>query len=150
MGDNTILVEEAKIQVGNWRAYYADTYNAYPQKDGQQSRPPIHPDENDTYRGFWVSFKDLAELKEIMEKINVGAQPDKTKAGIRIYLANKNAEPGETTSKDMHVLIVPVDANGKDVLELPSASNNAAAVSTILDFSSPCPVNCDVTSPLYK
>lgn len=148
MASRTISIKEAKTHVANWRNYYAETYNAYPEKEGQ-AKKKIEPDGEDTYRGFWVSYEDLAELQKIMEKINVGEQTDKSKAGIRIYLANKNHKPGDTTSKDMHVLIVPVDVNGKDVLELPEFLNNVTGGSAILDFSTPCPATCDQGSALY-
>lgn len=147
MSSRTVSLEEAKKQVANWRNYYADTYNAYPEIEGQ-AKIKIEPDGEDTYRGFWVSFKDLIELQEMMKKINIDEQSEKSQAGIRIYLANKNHHPGKTKSEDMHVLIVPVDAEGKDVLALPATSNTPPS-STILDFSSPCPENCDKNSPLF-
>ncbi|MGF7231965.1 hypothetical protein [Arachidicoccus sp.] len=149
MSSRTIELEIAKKQVANWRKYYAETYNAYPEKEGQVKRK-MEPNGEDTYRGFWVSFKDLVELKEMMEKINVDEHSANSQAGIRIYLANKKEQPGDTTSSDMHVLIVPVDASGKDVLELPiNANNESSSGSTILDFSSPCPENCDKSSALF-
>ncbi|MGN7785613.1 hypothetical protein ACTJIJ_13875 [Niabella sp. 22666] len=146
---NSISLAKAKTQVGKWRQYFATTYNAYPSTDAEEKRKHIKPDGKETFRGFRVSIDDLKALYEVINDVNKD-QNDNPIDGIRIYLAKGYAglKPDNEEESDMHVLIVPVTKDGKDMLEAPGLSTHAGE-STIFDFSSPCPATCDLDSPLY-
>lgn len=152
--DKTIPKTEAITYTGHWRRFYADAYNAYPPP--AENATKIEPNDEKVFRSFRVSLDDLRGIMGVIERYNSSNPSDKINS-IRVYLA-KNA-PDLGNSKDMHVLLVPVvggdpmanDATekyGKDLLEFVSPAN--VIVSTIYDFSTPCPDQCDVTSPLYK
>jgi hypothetical protein len=153
--DNTILLEDAINQTENWREYYTDIYNKYPDNSEDRIDHHNHPS---VFRGFFVSLKDLIGIKEILEgylALNPGVSPDDDNVGIRVYLAKKKKHKSQ--QKNMHVLIVPVIDN-KDITNLTlivnnppsqSAAEGNTSSSTVFDFSTPCPDTCDVTSPLH-
>ena len=159
---NTISLKKAKEQVTNWRKYYADAYNFYSshkKKDAKEKQEMPLIDANDTsvFRGFFVKLEDLLGVKDIIEgylKLNGDQSVDKDKIGIRVYLAKETAYVSD--QRNMHVLIVPV-INDVDIVDLKltvndeDATKNASienSVSTIFDFSTPCPPACPTGSPL--
>lgn len=120
---NGVSLKFAKDATAAWRAFYAQNVGV-----------PV----NDAFRGFWIPINDL---KSITDMANSGGIN-----GARIYLAK-----GTDTDPDLiHVFIVPtvpeVDGNDQpfdaDIWEI-------NGVSTIYDFTTPCPAQCDLTSPLY-
>lgn len=62
-----------------------------------------------------------------------------TVVSIRAYIGL----PNSSTMAGMHLFIVGVDSNGKDIIE------DDDKQSLIMDFNAPCPLTCDLTSPLY-
>lgn len=123
-----VPLDRAIEMTENWRAYYAQVTGT---------------DPNNALRGFKIPLDDLLALVEI-------AKADQNITSVRAYLAlgSGMATSGSVLSENIHILLVPVkDATpttaGTDVLE-------TKAVSTIMDFTTPCPALCDERSPLYN
>lgn len=144
--DHSVTLGFARTQTSNWREYYAEIYNAYPQ---DENVAPIRPDGPDTFRGFKVALEDLSALQEIIEKINT---PNNTNPidSIRIYLAKHSPQvmPGGNGS-DTHVILVPVTKDGKDMCVLPTGITFSVK-SPLMDYTTPCPDQCDISSVLYR
>lgn len=127
-----VVVAETLTQ--NWRDYYA----------GITKTPPV-----DAFRGFKIPLEDLEKLVDIAKK-------DNQITAVRAYLAiGRPLQNGELpTSEDLHILLVPVAENGgtgTDVLEVAEEiDGNIVMVPSIYDFTTPCPAQCDFTSPLYS
>ncbi len=123
----TVPIESAELLTKNWRLFFANS-QGIPDHDG----PNI-------FRGFNVHIDTLKQLVALAEK-------DPNINAVRIYLAK--ASPS-TVGNDVHVLLNPChngaagDPLGNiDILEIDG-------VSTIMDFTSPCPPLCATTSRLY-
>ena len=118
----------------NWREFYADATGTAPE---------------DAFRGFKIPLEDLLKIVEI-------AQKDAKINAVRAYLAlGRELENGQVPgSQDIHILLVPVAENGgtgKDILQVPEViDSKTVMVSSIYDFTTPCPAQCDFTSPLYS
>jgi hypothetical protein len=93
----------------------------------------------DFIRAFEIPLDDITNLAALTERFGG--------AGVRAYIG-LNVEGDPTSAK---LAIVPIDANGNDVLKVPEGFGQAAMVedSTIFDFTNPCPQACDLNSPLY-
>lgn len=93
----------------------------------------------DYIRAFYIPMEDITSL----------AQFEKC-PGVRAYLAMGAA--GDISS--LKIILVPVDADNKDVLNIivPGGSTKEGATiqSAIYDFTTPCPQACDVQSPLFS
>ena len=118
----------------NWRDYYAGITKTAPE---------------DAFRGFKIPLEDLQRLVEI-------AQKDNQINAVRAYLAiGRPLQNGEIPgTEDLHVLLVPVAENGgtgTDILQVPvEVDSKTVMVSSIYDFTTPCPAQCDFSSPLYS
>lgn len=90
----------------------------------------------DYIRAFLIPMSDMINLSDFQyQDCN----------NVRAYLGM--SVPGDITS--LKLVIVPVDANGQDVLKITPPGDGAAEQSAIYDFTSPCPSVCDVDSPLF-
>lgn len=118
----------------NWRDYYAGLTGTDPQ---------------DAFRGFKIPIEDLQRLVDIASKDN---KIDAVRAYLAIGRPLQNGEiPG---MEDLHILLVPVAANGgtgTDILEVNAVvDGKSVMVPSIYDFTTPCPAQCDFSSPLYS
>jgi len=92
-------------------------------------------DPNPDYiHAFNIPMEDIQELSRFTNCTS-----------IRAYLAM--TDPSDVST--LKVILVPVDAKNKDITGIPSATETDAEVSTIFDFTSPCPKTCDIDSPLF-
>ena len=87
----------------------------------------------DYIKAFDIPMVDIQQLAEFHQC-----------PSVRAYLSM--TIPGDISS--LKVILVPVDADNKDILSVPSPDGTDH--SSIYDFSSPCPQNCDVDSPLFQ
>jgi len=112
----------------NWRSYYGQITGT---------------DPADAFRGFKIPLEDLQSIIDL-------ATQDPTINAARAYIAL--GEPAGNNIIDpntIHILLVPVadtTPTGADVLEV---TRSGKTVSTIMDFTTPCPAMCDFNSPLY-
>lgn len=123
-----VPVNEAIEMTANWRSYYAQITGTDPEN---------------ALRAFKIPLEDLQAMVDL-------AQKDTQITSVRAYLAL--GEPANDTIVDsdkIHVLLVPVSNTseaGTDLLEIQVAGRT---ISTIMDFTTPCPALCDQASPLY-
>lgn len=123
-----VPVPEAVEMTTNWRAYYGQITGTNP---------------DDAFRGFKIPIEDLQSIIDL-------AKQDPTINAARAYLAL--GEPAANNIIDpntIHILLVPVadtTPTGADILEVIKVGKK---VSTIMDFTTPCPAMCDFSSPLY-
>lgn len=95
----------------------------------------IDPDSN-YIRAFNIPMSDIASLADF------------TKCpSVRAYLGMST--PGDIST--LKLVIVPVDAKGNDVLNIPvpDGSDGLVQQSSIYDLTTPCPQTCDLQSPLF-
>lgn len=88
-------------------------------------------------RAFNIPMQDITSLADF------------TKCpSVRAYLAM--GVPGDIST--LKLILVPVDANNKDILSIPVPDSAGAFTdqSSIYDFTSPCPSICDIDSPLFE
>ncbi|MCL7764794.1 hypothetical protein MPF19_15325 [Polaribacter sp. Z014] len=115
---NTISLQTAKRWTNRWRKMEG-TYNA-------------HQD----CRAFNIPLEDLKEA------IAEGA------VTVRAYLGvHKQKIEGEIVFEEK-LIIVGVDANGKDMISSKDGKNLDKDSGDIYDLTSPCPDKCDNESPL--
>lgn len=125
-----VSTERAIEMTENWRAYYSRITDTDPDK---------------ALRAFKIPLTDLLALVEL-------AKQEQNITSVRAYLAlGTGVTSGVVDSEQVHILLVPVkDATpttaGTDVLE---TKVDGTQVSTIMDFTTPCPSMCDTRSPLY-
>jgi hypothetical protein len=118
---NTIDLGLAQSMCANWRTAFG---NAFPQ---------IAP--LDVLRGFRIPIIDITELAA-----QHGA------VAVRGYLAME--DPMDITTLKM--LLVPIITNGTEEFDkIMDPEPIVPPQYYIYDFTRPCPVQCDVTSPLY-
>jgi hypothetical protein len=92
-------------------------------------------DANPNYiRAFNIPMTDIQQLAQFTKCTSV-----------RAYLAM--VTPGDVAT--LKVILVPVDANGKDITGIPGVVEGVTD-STVFDFTSPCPQTCDINSPLFQ
>jgi hypothetical protein len=88
-------------------------------------------------RAFNIPMVDIQELAAGFPKC----------PSVRAYLCM--AVAGDVTT--LKIVLVPVDANNKDILTVPVEISGAMIdQSSIYDFTSPCPQTCDIDSPLFS
>ena len=117
---NTISLKTAKEWTKRWRTMES-SYNA-------------HQD----CRAFNIPIKDLKEA------IAEGA------ASVRAYIGvEKIKVEGENVFIEK-LMIVGVDANGKDMVSSKDGLTLDDESGEIFDFSTPCPTTCDQDSPIMK
>lgn len=122
-----IPVPEAVEMTTNWRNYYGQITGT---------------DPDNALRAFKIPLEDLLAMVEFAKK-------DTSITAVRAYLALGEPSNGPLDPNLVHVLLVPVadtTPTGADILEVTEVGKK---VSTIMDFTTPCPAMCDFTSPLY-
>lgn len=142
-----ISPEEAKNYTYLWREYFAAAVGVE------------DPNGPDIFRGFRIPLEDM---KNIMEDIDCYNKQGGNINSVRIYLAKKDAASND--ANDVHVLLLPIDGGdpieptanglnefpyGKDLLMI-KRTPTSEFTSSIYDFTTPCPKQCDVSSPLYS
>lgn len=129
-----LRIPDAVDLTAHWRNYYASLLN-----DGSSSNG-----EN-IFRGFRIPIDDLQQLLDKAAAYNNAGHADEI-TDVRAYLAK-----GPAPESDVHVLLVPVATlragpagqKGTDKLEMDGTS-------AIYNFTTPCPIQCDIDSQLYK
>lgn len=130
-----VPLDQAIVMTNNWRNYYG-----YITKT----------DPNNALKAFKIPLEDLKALVDM-------AKADDNIDSVRAYLALSEDHVGNTVNaQEIHILLVPVAKNpailppvpdpGIDILQ---ASIAGKMVSTIMDFTTPCPELCDTHSPLF-
>ncbi|MBL0144402.1 MAG: hypothetical protein IPP48_00110 [Chitinophagaceae bacterium] len=95
----------------------------------------IEPDDK-YIRAFNIPMSDIQNLADFSKC-----------PSVRAYLAMET--PGDIST--LKIILVPVDADNKDVLSIPVGQAGAEdEQSSIYDFTNPCPKICDVDSPLFQ
>lgn len=96
----------------------------------------IASQQSDPTYAFKISHQDI--------HIALGSTPsnanDSAATEFRVYLALETEE----LSFKMRLFLVPLDADGCDVLHV-----GPGGKPQVYDFNLPCPTTCDVSSPLY-
>jgi hypothetical protein len=87
----------------------------------------------DYIKAFNIPMEDIASLADFTKCTSV-----------RAYLGM--SVPGDISS--LKLVMVPVDDSNKDILSIPVPDGTTQ--SSIYDFTSPCPQNCDIDSPLFS
>jgi len=119
----------------NWRNYYGSITGT---------------DPDNALRAFKIPLEDLQTLVDM-------AKGDANIDSVRAYLALTEDRVGNViNASEVHIVLVPVAKNpnilppvpdpGIDILQ---ATIVGKTVSTIMDFTNPCPALCDFQSPLY-
>lgn len=88
-------------------------------------------------RAFNIPMEDITSLADF------------TKCpSVRAYLGMSDPKDIST----LKLVLVPVDNLNNDILSIPVANGVGDVVdqSSIYDFTSPCPQNCDLASPLFS
>jgi len=95
-------------------------------------------DKNPDYiHAFNIPMQDIASLADF------------TKCpSVRAYLGMSDPKDIST----LKLVLVPVDNTNTDILSIPVPDGSGGLVdqSSIYDFTSPCPQNCDIDSPLFS
>jgi hypothetical protein len=88
-------------------------------------------------RAFNIPMEDITSLADFAKC-----------PSVRAYLGMSDP----TDISTLKLVLVPVDLNNIDILSIPVSGGIGAAVdqSSIYDFTSPCPQNCDLASPLFS
>jgi len=119
----TITLSEAMDRTNNWR---------------QTVKPIFNDDVSEVPKGFFIHFDDIKALAEKYPEA----------AGVRAYFTLLS--PGFTPGEGVSGILVPVafteDRFYRDILD--RADADGAPISSIYDFTKPCPDSCDETSPL--
>lgn len=123
-----IDLNDAEIWCDNWR-------QVYQQLMMQLSGQPV-ADEN-VFRGFLIPISSIQTLASM-----TGVK------AVRAYLATQDVQ-----NPALQLLLVPVqqgegappDSPGTDII-----INEETQDTNIYDFTRPCPIQCDITSPLYS
>ena len=123
-----VPVPQAIQMTTDWRDYYAAI---------------THTEAGDAFRGFTIPLEDHKAMVDMAEK-------DQNITTVRAYLAlGEPVNGGALEVGEVHILLVPVINTGGAGTDLPEVERGGVLVSTVQDFTKPCPALCDVTSPLY-
>jgi hypothetical protein len=123
---NNVDLNDAMTWCSNWREKFYEIFG---------------DDNEKIFRGFYIPIMDFVELMKFPEAI-----------AVRGYIAMEDPNKPET----IKLLLVPVypepagHSAGKDKLISPPSVPGGAVTYNIFDFTRPCPMQCDKTSPLYN
>jgi hypothetical protein len=120
--------DEAIFRTTQWRSLY---------KEKMQCK------DEEILRAFLIPIEDIIELYHFYKRhteLNI--------TGIRGYFGHNPLDP-ITPDMNIDMLLVPVTAEGKDVVDAPPEMVLAGGSGTIFDFTKPCPTECDLSSPLH-
>lgn len=146
--------QEAIHQTANWRMYYANMYNV-------ATGSMINYNSPEVFRGFRIPLDDLNQIMEVINQHNSNPQNQNNKINsIRAYFAKKTKNI--VFGGDVHAILLPVvggrsmvppvqpvQSFGTDMLKY-FPPQSTSPVSCIYDFTSPCPTECDTSSPLFS
>jgi len=139
----TIPLSVAIQRAANWRKLVSaiPSGQSAAKGDGSLNSPAIP--QQLIFRAINISMADIDALRQ--------QHPDAS--SIRLYLSLPVAE----YQFQICGMLVPVDAQNKDLLTLASNENvtqdemlNDASNSTVYDFTQPCPTMCDTGSALFN
>lgn len=151
----TVPLEQAIKQTTNWRLFYSKIYN------DSEKLNDIDPNGQSIFRGFRIPLEDLTQIVEVINIYNEDKNHTEKINSIRAYLC-KDTDNMERLN-DIHVMLVPVVGGkeispniigeddspyGSDLLEFDK--EKGIVESTIYDFTTPCPTECDTKSKLYS
>ncbi len=119
--DTCIPLEEGMTRTNNWREII---------------KPIFNYDESILPRAVYIPIADITALAE-KHKVE----------GVRMYFSIKSIAPPYFDA--VCGLLVPVGLDGKDIITDLGTAGASDDVSSIYDFTRPCPTECDKTSPLY-
>lgn len=116
-----IPLSQAEVYTQNWRDFNGSTtVNGVPLS---------------SYLANAFTF-DLQDIYDLMSESGI--------TNVRFYFGYDSNEPAPGLPIPMKVMLVGVDAEGKDMI-YPAESSSASG---IYDFAIPCPSVCDTSSPL--
>ncbi|MDQ8006592.1 MAG: hypothetical protein REI64_17445 [Pedobacter sp.] len=99
-------------------------------------------------RAVFIPIADLMAIIEKFQSLDDHGNIRNSLTGVRAYFAVKEGD--EDLPDDVTALIVPVDLAGADIVaHTDGVGSDEEDDSDIYDFTQPCPVQCDNTSPLY-
>lgn len=126
----TVPVNEAVGRTTNWRQLYQDV---------------VKCEECDILRAFFIPISDIIELYHFYKKHKVEI------SGVRGYFGHNPLDPIDPSVYETELMLCPVDQQGNDILTPPPSLQGVVGLgeSTIYDFTTPCPTNCDTSSALY-
>ena len=104
------------------------------------------PDEN-VPRAILIPIADLLAIIEKYSTVDENGDVVNSLKGVRAYFAVKVTD--KALPDDVTALIVAVDKNGKDIIPTHENGLGDEESSEIYDFTTPCPSECDPTSPLF-
>ena len=119
---DVIPLSEAETLTQNWRTFIA------PQAIVPSSF--IH--------AFYIPMDDITQLAAFHTEA----------IAVRAYVCMENTTDPMTAK----IVLVPVSEKNTDILStyIPGTDGTSVEVSTIYDFTQPCPQACDFESPLYE
>ncbi len=129
----TVPLLEAKKRVARFRAQLASSVP-----------------ENNIPRAILIPIADILAIVDKYQTLTPQGDITVALKGVRAYFAVN--EDDKDLPDDITALIVPVDLKGNDIIYTPDGllGNGDDDPSTeIYDFTTPCPTECDVNSPLY-
>ncbi|MDM1071484.1 hypothetical protein HX001_03130 [Empedobacter brevis] len=151
----TVPLVKAIEQTANWRSFYSKIYS------DSELLNNIDPNGEDIFRGFRIPLDDLTQIVEVINAYNEDENNKEKINSIRAYLSKRTDDVERL--HDIHVMLVPVVGGkdispdiigkddsiyGRDLLEFDKM--RGVVESTIYDFTTPCPTECDTKSKLYS
>jgi hypothetical protein len=127
--NNPVPQEEAVARTTNWRVLYQEVMEC---------------EEKDILRAFYIPIEDIINLYKFFKHHKCEVK------GVRGYFGHNPLDPIDPTIYETEFLLCPVDKDGCDILTAPPSLGLADGTSTIYDFTTPCPTNCDTSSVLYS
>ncbi len=126
----TVSVPEAKARVERFRRQLVDQVP-----------------ESNIPRAILIPIADLLAIIDKYQFIDDNGVTRNELRGVRAYFAVKQGD--QDLPDDVTALIVPVDLRGKDIVSDGNSLGEEGDDTDIYDFTTPCPTECDVDSPLF-
>ncbi|KQC01744.1 hypothetical protein [Pedobacter sp. Hv1] len=99
-------------------------------------------------RAILIPIADILAIVNKYQTITPKGDITVALKGVRAYFAVKRED--EDLPDDITALIVPVNLQGDDIITTPPGLGDGDDDgSEIYDFTTPCPTECDVKSPLF-
>ncbi len=117
-----IDLADAEKWCSNWRKTYKQLFPAVT--------------SSEVLRGFYIPIEDINSLADVHNAV-----------AVRAYLAMENEDDPSTLKIVLVPVIVGADGFEKDKImdDIPVAPTKYY----LYDFTRPCPIQCDLSSPLY-
>ena len=104
--------------------------------------------ESNIPRAILIPIADILAIVSKYQTLTPKGDVTVALKGVRAYFAVKKED--EDLPDDITALIVPVDLKGNDIITTPPGLGDGDDDGTeIYDFTTPCPSECDVNSPLF-